>query len=163
MNNPLIGENLFLLYSVGMGIFITFVYDLFRILRRVFPHGSFWVSFEDLIFWVFCALSVFWMMHSQSNGTLRWFAVLGALTGMFVYIKTVSGLFVKWVSVLIRKIVEIIGKVLGFLGRPFAFLGKKCRQAMRCCNIRLKRFGRFVKNRLTALWKMLKIKLCKQQ
>lgn len=140
MGNPLIGENLFLLYSIAMGIFITFVYDLFRILRRVISHNSFFVSLEDLVFWIFCAISVFLMMQRQSNGNLRWFAVLGAMTGMLAYKKTVSGILVKGVS-----------RLLVFLGKPLAFLGKKRKQ-----------FLRFLKKRLTALKKMLRMILCKQ-
>lgn len=144
MSSPAISENIFLLYSLGMGVFITFVYDTFRIWRRVCAHNRFFVSLEDILFWIFCAVSVFYLMHTQSNGTLRWFAILGALTGMFLYKKTISPFFVKWVSMALKKALSIIG-------RPFAFLAKK-----RC------RASGFVKKRLTAFYKLLKIVLCKQ-
>ncbi|MDE6168338.1 MAG: spore cortex biosynthesis protein YabQ, partial [Acetatifactor sp.] len=45
-------ENEFLLHALLMGIFITFVYDLLRIFRRVVPHKAFFVSLEDLAFWI---------------------------------------------------------------------------------------------------------------
>lgn len=76
-------ENEFLLHALCMGAFITFLYDCLRILRRVLPHGGFLVSLEDLVFWIYCAEQVFLLMYRESNGTLRWFAVLGALAGMF--------------------------------------------------------------------------------
>lgn len=134
MSNPMTHENLFLCYSIAMGIFITFVYDLLRIFRRVIRHNSFFVSLEDLLFWVFCALSVFALMYSMGNGNLRWFAVFGALGGMFVYLKTVSPWFVRILSGFLRKVTGV-----------------------------LLRIGRFIKKRLTALYKLLKIILCKQQ
>ena len=51
-------ENIFLFYALIMGIFITFVYDILRIFRRVLPHNSFWVSVEDLCFWIYCSAEV---------------------------------------------------------------------------------------------------------
>lgn len=134
MNSFVSYENVFLLYSVGTGIFITFVYDLLRILRRVIRHNNFFVSFEDLAFWIFCALTVFALMYNMGNGNLRWFAVFGALGGMFVYLKIVSPWFVGSTSAL-------LGKVVGVLVR----------------------FRGFVKNRLTVLYKLLKMILCKQR
>ena len=76
------GENEFLLHALLMGIFITFIYDLLRIFRRVIPHNGFFVSMEDLAFWIYCGGEVFLMMYHEGNGSLRWFAVLGALSGM---------------------------------------------------------------------------------
>ena len=81
------GENQFLLHSLMMGAFILFVYDILRVIRRVIPHGWFWVAVEDLVFWFYCGAEVFLLMYHESNGTLRWFAVTGALVGMFLYKK----------------------------------------------------------------------------
>ena len=91
-------------------------------------------------------------MHTQSNGTLRWFAVLGALAGMFLYKKTVSPFFVKWVSAGLGFVFRMIGRVLGVIGRPFRFVAKKGEHAVTS----------FVKKRLTAFLKLLKMILCKQ-
>lgn len=134
MNGFVSYENVFLLYSVGTGIFITFVYDLLRIMRRVVRHNNFFVSVEDLLFWIFCALSVFALMYNMGNGNLRWFAVFGALGGMFAYLKIVSPWFVRNVSALLAKLVGLLVRFKGFL-----------------------------KNRLTVLYKLLKIILCKQR
>lgn len=162
MDSPLVGENLFLVYSLAMGIFITFVYDLLRIFRRVIPHRNFFVSVEDLFFWCFCAVSVFLMMHRENNGTLRWFAVLGALAGMLVYKKTISSIFVKWTSAGMNRVKKLLGRILGIIGKPFAFAGRKTKKAAKYGGSRGKQFLRFLKKRLTAFLKMLKIALCKQ-
>ena len=81
----MVSENVFLLHSLVLGIFVTFVYDLLRIFRRVVPHASLVMSLEDFAFWVYCGAEVFLLMYRESNGTLRWFAVLGALAGMLCY------------------------------------------------------------------------------
>lgn len=127
-------ENEFLLQSLFMGVFITFIYDILRIFRRVIPHKKFAVSIEDIIFWIYCAAKVFLMMHHESNGTMRWFAVLGALTGMVLYIKLFSPFFVKGVSF-------VLTQIISFLLKPFMVV------------------GRWAKKKLTFLLKMLKMSL----
>lgn len=158
-------ENIFLFYALLMGIFITFIYDILRIARRVFPHGSFLVSLEDLGFWIYCAAEVFMLMYRFSDGVLRWFAVLGALTGMFLYKKLVSPFFVKYVSLVLLQIKKIIGKIIGFLLKPFRFLGRKIKQFMKKIAARMKaravrykqRGTRTLKKKLTHLLKVLKM------
>ena len=162
MNHPLFDENVFLLYSIAMGIFITFTYDIFRIFRRVFPHNSFFVSLEDLLFWIFSAVSVFLLMQRESNGTLRWFAILGALCGMLFYKKIFSGFLVKWSSLGLGLMVQLLSKVLGILVRPIRAVGRKTKGAAKYGGHKGRQFGRFLQKRLTALIKMLKIALCKQ-
>lgn len=121
----MVDENVFLAHAFFIGIYITFVYDLLRILRRVVPHSSFWVSVEDLAFWIYCAGKVFLLMHHESDGTLRWFAVLGALVGMLLYRKTVGALFVKYMSLALIKVRDFCVKICKIVCKPFCAAGKK--------------------------------------
>lgn len=159
-------ENVFLLYALIMGIFITFLYDILRIFRRVIPHGDFMVSLEDIAFWIYCAAEVFLLMYHESNGTLRWFAVLGALSGMMAYRKIVSPFLVKYVSLLLRKIVSLLGKAAGILLKPLRVLAVRLKKAMTAMSGRLFRERRRRENRarnhplkkkLTYLLKVLKM------
>lgn len=97
--NPLVSrENIFMLYSLGMGIAIPFIYDLLIIFRKVCRHKGFFLFLEDALFWVFCSVSVFKVMQTKSNGTIRWFAVLGAMVGLLLYKKLISKTMVDEVS-----------------------------------------------------------------
>lgn len=159
-------ENVFLLYALLMGIFITFLYDILRIFRRVVPHGNFMVSLEDIGFWIYCAAEVFLLMYHESDGILRWFAVLGALMGMMLYRKTVSPFLVKYVTLVLRKLLSVLGKIGRILFRPMKIvLGKmKCAvdaAAVKAAHRKRRRQnrpqGRFLKKKLTHLLKMLKM------
>ena len=154
-------ENEFLLYSLFTGIFITFVYDLIRIFRRVVPHRQIFVSLEDLAFWIYCAAEVFLLMYRESNGTLRWFAVIGALAGMFLYIKLVSPFLVKYASFVLIKILGFAGKAIKWLLKPFGFACRKAGRGARRAGGKAGRFmrrgKRAFKNRLTFFIKKLKI------
>ena len=125
-------ENVFLLHAVLLGVEITFLYDILRILRRVFVHSGIMVSLEDIAFWIYCAGEVFLLMFRESNGNLRWFAVLGALTGMYLYHRIFSPLLVKYVSGLLNSILSPI---------------RRKTQAVKS----------WLKKQLTSLWKMLNI------
>lgn len=165
------GENQFVLYAMLMGIFITFTYDILRILRRVFPHGGFMISLEDIIFWIYCSVKVFLLMYNESNGTLRWFAVFGAVAGMMLYMKLISPFFVKYTSLLLKKIVGVIVKAAAFVLRPFvkllAAVRKRIMRAVQRHAVKVqkkKELGRkigygLIKKKLTFLRKLLKINL----
>lgn len=148
------------MHALVMGIFITFVYDVIRIFRRVIPHNSFFVSMEDLGFWIYCGGSVFLLMYHESNGELRWFAVFGAIAGMLLYRKIFSSLFVKYVSFILSKVLEGLGKILGWLLRPLKILLQKAGRGIVCISRRIsRRIKKTIKIRLTYLLKMLKIGL----
>ena len=154
-------ENVFLLHALLMGIFITFIYDLLRIFRRVVPHKNFFVSAEDLFFWIYCGGEVFLLMYHESDGTLRWFAVMGALAGMYLYMKLVSPLLVEYVSLGLIQILEFLKKILRLLLKPVRFLIRKTAGAAQKTSQRtIRLFGRAkrrLKNRLTYFMKMLKM------
>lgn len=153
-------ENTFLLYALLMGIFITFVYDVLRVFRRVIPHGSLLVSFEDIGFWIYCGAKVFLLMYHESNGTLRWFAVLGALAGMLLYKRLISEMFIRVTSFVLQKLLEIVVKIGSFLLRPVVILLKKVRKSVARGKARASRKNSQrrwqLKKKLTFLGKMLK-------
>lgn len=159
--SPMSNENAFLFHALLMGIFITFLYDLLRIFRRVVPHRDFFVSAEDLFFWIYCGGEVFLLMYHESDGTLRWFAVFGALAGMFLYKRLVSPILVEYVSLALIKLLGILKKILSWLSRPFRFLFKKTFDTAGRAGHRAGRMAargkRRLKNRLTYFVKVLKM------
>ena len=155
-------DTLFLLQACATGVMITFVYDWLRIFRRVIPHKQFAVSLEDFLFWVCCAIYVFMWMYRVSNGSLRWFAVGGALFGMYLYKRLISRLFVTYVSKLLKCVLRIFGKILFVCLRPLRFVGQKAgRLNHRFCSRRRKILGNF-KMWLKSRLKALKIRVKKQ-
>lgn len=158
----MVNENEFLLHASVMGIYITFLYDILRIFRRVIPHAQVWISAEDILFWIYCAAEVFLLMHHESNGTLRWFAVFGALTGMLLYKKLLGEYFVKYTSFVLGKCLEIVRKAYNIVSKPFRVAGRKASAAAKNgIFIRSRRIarslGRILKKKLTYFLKVLKM------
>lgn len=70
-------EICFLFHSFLMGILITVLYDLLRILRRILPHNILAISLEDFLYWIVCSLLVFAMLIREITGYsdgLQWLA-----------------------------------------------------------------------------------------
>lgn len=161
MSQDIINEVCFFAGSVGMGILITFVYDFLLIMRRVMKHSLFFISVEDFLFWVTCAIGVFYMLYEENNGILRWFAVLGAAFGMLLYKKIIGIHFVKSVSLVIEKEIHIASKVLGVVGKPFRWVFKRAEKSVNSMHRKEKKLWKYTKKKLTGLRKMLRITLYK--
>ncbi len=161
MSQSIVVEMTFLFHCFLMGVAVTAFYDVFLILRRVIRHNMLIVSLEDLVFWIACAISVFFMLYEENNGILRWFAVLGAAVGMLLYKITVSDLIVSIMSTVIRKIGAFVFKILKIFFKPIGFLGRKIRGFFKVFSRKGRNAGKYVKFRLTSRIKLLTITLCK--
>lgn len=162
MSDSIVQDNYFLLYSLLLGVVVTIFYDILRIFRRVIKHRDALVSIEDFFYWIVVAISVFYVMHTENNGTLRWFAILGAAIGMSIYKKLLSAAFVNISSGGLVIILKYAGKIISFILRPFKFIMKKCGSGVKRAGHKGTRGVYFIKKKLTGWIKTLKMALCKQ-
>lgn len=153
---------MFLFHSFLLGVIVTFAYDGFLILRKLFKHTTFLISLEDLMFWIACALSVFYVLYEENNGMLRWFAVAGAAVGMLIYKKTLSPLIVLSVTKLFSFLFDIIGRIFKMMMKPFTFLGRKTMKGGRFVKKKTDSIRKLLRKKLTEYMKTLKILLYKQ-
>lgn len=102
----MVSENLFLLHSALMGVYLAFLYDTLRIFRRVVPHNTLFVSLEDIAYWIYLAAEVFLLMYHESNGMLRWFSIAGAMLGILLYKKLAGRFYVHYISLFLQKIIR---------------------------------------------------------
>lgn len=63
------------------GNIVYLAYFVIRIFRRIVKHSLFWVSLEDALFWIATGFYLFLEIYQTSNGTIRWYFVLGVLVG----------------------------------------------------------------------------------
>lgn len=74
------------------GNIVCLVYCAIRVFRRLIRHSLFWVSMEDLMFWVTVGLYLFAEMYRTCSGNIRWYFVLGVLIGGGITVWTVQKL-----------------------------------------------------------------------
>jgi hypothetical protein len=80
-------ESAILVHAAVLGLEMGLVYDFFRVFRRSFRCKFTVTAIMDLFYWGFVGYRAFYIMHKYSNGELRWFAVLGAITIFALYMK----------------------------------------------------------------------------
>lgn len=153
----------FLLYSFLLGIIITFVYDNIRVFRRVIRHNTFFVSIEDLFFWIGVAISVFLLQHRENAGVFRWFSVVGAFLGMLIYKAAFSNFYIKNMTGIFRRILKILYLFFSYLFSPIYFLERKIGDLIKKTGNRSKQAAQKQKIRLTSYHKMIKMTLCKRK
>lgn len=157
MSPMIIEEGWFLLHSVLLGIAVTFVYDCLRICRRVIPHHIFWISVEDMLYWIFVSVSIFYLLYYENNGAFRWFSILGAGLGMLLFRKTAGPFFVGYGSKLLLWIKEKMMAVERFLLRPFRYVGRKAAGSADRGRRKAVQMFRILKKRLTISIRMARI------
>lgn len=162
MSQEIVREVIFLGHALLLGIMITFVYDWFLIARRLIKHNILLISLEDFIFWIFCAISMFVMLYRENSGTLRWFAVAGACLGMLLYKKTVSHFLIRTVSRILQKLLQLLRRFLSIFIKPVSIAANKGKQGCFRVKSEGRKLSKYIKNRLTACKKVLKIILCKR-
>lgn len=161
MSQDIINEVMFLIHSFFMGVIITVAYDGFLILRKLIKHTMLLISLEDMLFWIACAISVFYMLNEENNGILRWFAVAGAALGMIIYKKSLSPVIIGILSNVLTWIFHFLFQVLGLLLKPLVFAEKKLHVMLRFSGRKLRKVIKYLKNKLTAGLKLLKMTLSK--
>ena len=75
----------FFLLSFGQGAFRSFVFDLFRMLRRAFCWRVWEVAVQDLFYWSVAAFYGFLFLLEGSDGVPRWYVLFGWCVGWILW------------------------------------------------------------------------------
>lgn len=109
----------FFSFSILNGIFLMFIYDSFRILRRIKVHNVYMAMIEDIFFWLWASFRIFKLMYLENNGIIRVFSILGILLGMMFYNISISNFYVNKTAKLLNKIIAfgrmVVNKVNKFV------------------------------------------------
>lgn len=105
-------ELYFICKAILFGVLLRFIYDLFRISRRVFRRNAAIVAVEDTVYWIMAGLSVFVLMYDFNGGSIRIHAFIIVALGMLLYGVSLSPFIVKYISLILLKIKFVIAKLL---------------------------------------------------
>lgn len=152
---------------LGGGALCGFLYDLFRILRRVHRTGGVMTVLQDSVYWLVNIFLVFGLILYANDGSLRWYVFFALLAGVVLYELLLS----KWVisfSVVIlnffKKVLKILLKIIFYpvflvyrvLYRPISFLKKKISEKIRKIQLTGKQFCFKIKRVVNNIRKMKK-------
>ena len=91
-------ELIVFLQAVLAGNLVCLVYSAFRVFRRLVVHNLVWISVEDLLFWIGTGFYLFYQIHKNCNGVIRWYFVIGVLTGGIITYSIVDKIIKKYIA-----------------------------------------------------------------
>lgn len=103
-------ELLFFCRTFLAGVFLAVCYDVLRIMRRMIVHTSFWMGIEDILYWCFTGIFLFFVIYTENNGVIRSYALLAIGTGALIYYAGPSKLLTDTAVWLLEKILMPIRK-----------------------------------------------------
>lgn len=86
------------LQAVLTGNLVYLAYCVLRIIRRIIKHNLFWVSLEDILFWIGTGFFVFIRIFQTSSGSIRWYFVVGLLLGGILTHEIISKISKKYIA-----------------------------------------------------------------
>lgn len=75
-------ELLIFIMAVIAGAVVRLSYRALTIFRKIFKHKLWVINLEDLVFWLVISVYLFVQIYHTSNGSIRWYFVLGVVVGV---------------------------------------------------------------------------------
>jgi len=97
---------------------MAFIYDIFRIFRKLVKHTAFFVYLEDVIYWIIVSFAMFYFMLSQNYGEIRIFTIIGAAIGAVLYLAILSPTVMKVSIIVIDFLIHVITAAIGIILAP---------------------------------------------
>lgn len=119
MEIPVTGQALEAALSIFAGVMAGLVYDVFRVIRRVFRARAV-TMVSDGVFWCVCGLGLFILGLSAGGGEQRIFMQVLAALGAALYFLTVS----PWILEFGAFAAMVMGRIFKFLTAPLRWMGR---------------------------------------
>lgn len=114
------------LQSILLGLLLSFIYDFFCSIRKLFPAQVQLHFILDILYFVLFGTILFNFLLQKSAGRLRYFIVLGVIIGWVVYHNTVSTLTIQ----LLNGLFTLFRRVLLILLQPILAIIKMIRRGL---------------------------------
>ena len=92
-------EMMVFLVAVLSGAIVCLVYQCIRCFRRIVAHRLAAIGAEDMVFWIGSAVYMFVQIYHTSDGSIRWYFLLGVVLGVIL-----MSVFLNGAGKLIKKI-----------------------------------------------------------
>lgn len=115
--------NIFLL-SVGFGVLLAFLYDLFRLIHRLIFKSSKGIFFIDLSYCVISSILTFLFLLAVNYGKLRIYLLAGAVLGFLCWYIGISPLFLKFSQFIGNKLIGLLTVISSIISYPFRLISK---------------------------------------
>ena len=111
-----------------IGLFIGFVFDLFRGFRKNFKMKNILVDIQDIVFLIISGIMFFKSIIIFNNGDIRFYIVFSTALGVLIYFLTISETCVIITDVILRSVKFIIKKLIKLVKFFYCLIIKKLKK-----------------------------------
>ena len=95
MQESLTSQILIFVYSLALGIFLGFAYDIFRIIRMVINSRNIAIFIQDVLYFILSGGVTFLFVLSVNSGNSRFYILAGEGIGWIAYHITIGEVIYK--------------------------------------------------------------------
>ena len=95
MQESLTSQILIFVYSLALGMFLGFAYDIFRIIRMVINSRNIAIFIQDVLYFILSGGVTFLFVLSVNNGNSRFYILAGEGIGWIAYHITIGEIIYK--------------------------------------------------------------------
>lgn len=114
----------YFLYSLGLGVFLAIIYDIFRIIRKISKTKDLTVNIQDFIFVLFAGFLFVVLAYFVNNGRLRFYSVISAAAAFFIYRFFIGNKIIMPLS-------SFFGAIIGFFKKVLTVVFKGVRSVLK--------------------------------
>lgn len=114
MDDSLRQQIIILIHFCISGLAIGFLFDFFRIQRKVIKTYDLITYIQDITFWIVTAIIIIITVLKYTDGEIRSYMVIGLVLGIIIYFYAFSKFIIKFVL----KVTDIIKRILSILVYP---------------------------------------------
>lgn len=120
---PINQQLAYFLSTMASGILIGVMVDLYRLSLPRGRRNRILLAVSDLLFWILCTITISFFFMFTNNGNVRFYSLLGFLTGLCLYFPIGSKRLIIAMRVIGRNIVWIIMAIRAIIFRTFIMAG----------------------------------------
>ena len=105
---------IFLIF-IFVGIIISLIFDIFRILRKVYKFSNVLIYLQDILFWLLTGIIILHSIFEYNSGSIRIYLFFSMFIGIIIYTCTISQ-YILNIGVYMLK---LINKIIILLIVPF--------------------------------------------
>lgn len=92
------------------GLIAGFIFDIFRVKRKLVRTPDFIVQIEDILYWLIISVVLFVLMYYSNESEIRSYILLGILIGVIIYVLILS----KYVFLFFVNTIRVLYKIIIF-------------------------------------------------
>ncbi|MCI8965509.1 MAG: hypothetical protein HFJ43_04075 [Clostridia bacterium] len=122
---------IFLIFII-IGILISFIFDIFRILRKVYKFTNLMIYIQDIVFWIIAGVITLFSIFKFNSGNIRLYLFFSMFIGVILYtcslsnnIRAIGTIIMKLLNTIISKIIKLLYKPIGVIYKIICKLKNK--------------------------------------